>query len=182
MPLNRLINPLETKGELQSHCGWRSVRSALLVSLLSCGLWPVFFLTPHHNNVEAPPMMAFWLCSLPYICLCQLYVLTCLQFHCMCAFLQRLNSFNHKDYSACTWPMSFQALYSWSCPVLLSYGSKGILVSWKVVRFWAAKFKPLLFSVSDFVFSRVPKTFIPEIFYNITYVFCLHNYVINPYI
>jgi len=133
--------------------------------------------------------MTFWLCSLSYVfavslCVC-VYV-------CVCAFLQCLNASNHVEYSACTLPLSFQALYSWSCPVLLSYGSKGILDTWKVVRFWAAKFnkikfnkmkfKLLVFSMFYFALSRVPNTFIPAILYNMNSVFCLHNYVVNSYI
>jgi hypothetical protein len=83
--------------------------------------------------------------------------------------------------TAFTWPLSFQALYSWSCPTLLSYGYNGILVALKVVSWWAAKFKPLVFSVFDFPLSRVPNTFVPMILYNVTYAFCLHNYVVKSY-
>jgi hypothetical protein len=58
-------------------------------------------------------------------------------------------------YTICTRPLSVQAENSRSCPTLGSSGYNGSLVIWRVVRLTAAKFKPLVFSVSGFALSSI---------------------------
>jgi hypothetical protein len=129
---------------------------------------------------------------------CELCVLTCLEFYCVSTYLQCLNASNHIKYRAYTWPLSVQALYRWSFLCIHSYGYNEILVTWKIVSWRAANFKPFLFSM---LLSSVTNTFIPVILYNMTSgicallgyyaaeawnqnmtsVFCLHSYVIKSY-
>jgi hypothetical protein len=64
-------------------------------------------------------------------------------------------------------PLSIQALQSRICLSCLCYN--GSLVTWTVVCFPAAMFKPLVFSMSDFALSYVENMFILMILYD----FCL---------
>jgi hypothetical protein len=62
-----------------------------------------------------------------------------------------------------TSPLSVQALQSRSCISYLCYN--GSLVTWTVVSLTAAKFKPLIFSMSRFVLSYAANMFILMILY-----------------
>jgi hypothetical protein len=61
--------------------------------------------------------------------------------------------------------------------VLISSSYNGSLVTWTVVRFTAAKFKPLIFSVSGFAFSNIVNIFI--LWFCMTSACWLHNFVIR---
>jgi hypothetical protein len=68
-----------------------------------------------------------------------------------------------------TRPLSVQAQYSRSCPIISSSCYNSILFTWTVVCLTAAKFKPLIFPVSLFALSNVANICIFMIFYD----FCL---------
>jgi hypothetical protein len=69
-------------------------------------------------------------------------------------------------YAVYTRPVSVQAQYSRSCHNL---GYNSSLDTWTVVRLTAAKFKPLMFSVSGFSLPNIADIRIFMILYN----FCL---------
>jgi hypothetical protein len=66
-----------------------------------------------------------------------------------------------------TRPLSAQAENRRSCPVLSSWSCNGSIVTWTVVCFIAAKFKPLIFSVSGFALSNIANIFIFMILYDL---------------
>jgi hypothetical protein len=57
--------------------------------------------------------------------------------------------------TTCTRPLSAQAQYSRSWPIISRSCYNSSLVTWTVVCLTAPKFKPLIFPVSGFVFSNV---------------------------
>jgi hypothetical protein len=68
-----------------------------------------------------------------------------------------------------TGPLSFQAYYSRLCPISSRFRYNGSLAIWTVVCLTAAKFKPLLFSMSVFALSNIENNFIIMVLYD----FCL---------
>jgi hypothetical protein len=58
-------------------------------------------------------------------------------------------------YTTYTRPLSVRAQYSRKCPIISSYCYSSSLVTWTVICLTAAKFKPLIFSVSGFALSNV---------------------------
>jgi hypothetical protein len=60
-------------------------------------------------------------------------------------------------YTAYTGPLSVQAQYIWSCPIISSSCYNSSLATWRVVFLKAAKFKPFIFPVSGFALSNVAK-------------------------
>jgi hypothetical protein len=62
-------------------------------------------------------------------------------------------------------PLSVQAQYCISCPIISSSFYNSSLVTWTVVCLTAAKFKPLIFPVSQLALSNVANIFIFMILY-----------------
>jgi hypothetical protein len=58
-------------------------------------------------------------------------------------------------YTTYTRPLSVQAQYSRSCPIISSSCYNSSLITWTVVCLAAAKFKPLIFPVSEFLTPRL---------------------------
>jgi hypothetical protein len=65
----------------------------------------------------------------------------------------------------CTRPLSVQARYSKSCPIINFSCYNGCLLTWTVVCLTAAKFKSLIFLVPGFALSNVANIFIFMILY-----------------
>jgi hypothetical protein len=59
-----------------------------------------------------------------------------------------------QSYAIYTRPLSVRAQYSRLCPISGSFRYNGSLVTWTVVCLTAAKFKPLVFSVTGFALSN----------------------------
>jgi hypothetical protein len=68
-------------------------------------------------------------------------------------------------YTTYTRPLSVQAQYSRSCPIISSTCYNSSLVTWTAVCLTAAKFTPLIFPVSRFTLSNVDSTFSTELFF-----------------
>jgi hypothetical protein len=68
-----------------------------------------------------------------------------------------------------TGPLSIEAQYSRSCPIISSSCYNSSLVIWTVVCLTAAKFKPLIFPLSGFALSNIANICI----FMILYDFCL---------
>jgi hypothetical protein len=76
-------------------------------------------------------------------------------------------------------PLSLQALAKQIMPVLRILCYNGSLVTSTIVRLTAAKFKPLIFSISRFAFSYIANMLILIILYNLCFLpaqFCLLPY------
>jgi hypothetical protein len=76
---------------------------------------------------------------------------------------------NTYTYTKFTGPLSIQAQYSRSCPIISSSCYNSSLVTGMVVCLTATKFKPHIFLVSGFALSNVANIFI----FMILYDFCL---------
>jgi hypothetical protein len=63
-------------------------------------------------------------------------------------------------------PLSVQAQYNKSCPIINCFCYNGSLLIWTVVCLTATKFKPLIFPVSGFALSSVANIFIFMILYD----------------
>jgi hypothetical protein len=63
-------------------------------------------------------------------------------------------------YTLHTRPLSVQAQYSRLCPISSNSCYNGSIITWTVVCLIAAKFNPLIFSVSGFTLSNVANIFI----------------------
>jgi hypothetical protein len=72
-------------------------------------------------------------------------------------------------YNIYTRPLSTQAQYRRSCPIICSLHYNSSLNTWTVVSLTAAKFKPLIFPVSGFALSYIADICI----FMILYDFCL---------
>jgi hypothetical protein len=71
------------------------------------------------------------------------------------------------DNTIYTWPLSVRVQYSRLCPISGSFRYNGSLVTWTVVCLTAAKFKPLVFSVTGFALSNCANVFIIMILYHL---------------